>query len=154
VNGWEHLLTDVAETGPIVSQKFQCYARFILLTIVGKLLVKLPNVEMATVPQKKITHYLLDVEHESGRGKALFFIHFGFSVEQWQQLAIMLIDHAHQHEVVKQETTHFGVRYVIDGPLQTPVQRNASVRSVWFVPNDEQNPRFVTAYPLEELDND
>ena len=119
-----------------------------------RVLVKIPNIDAATVSQEKITDYLLDLEHESGRGKALFFIHFGFSIEQWQQLARMLIDHVYQHEVVKQEITPFGTRYVVEGRLQTPSQRRPNVRSVWFIPNAMQNPQFVTAYPLEELDND
>jgi hypothetical protein len=70
--------------------------------------MKLPNLEQVYVPPDKITGYLLDMEHENGRGKALFFSHFGFSVAQWEALAQAFIRHAHEYEVVKQETTRFG----------------------------------------------
>ena len=43
----------------------------------------------------------------------------------------------------------FGVKYVIDGPLQTPDGRNPSVRAIWFVETGEKQPRFVTAYLLK-----
>ncbi len=112
--------------------------------------MKLPNIEQADVPPDKITEYLLNTEHQTGRAKALFFIRFGFSVAQWKELAEALIHHAHEHEVVKRETTRFGTRYVIEGALQTPGERTPRVRVVWFIPKDEQQPRLTTAYPLEE----
>lgn len=113
----------------------------------------LPNAAEAYVPSEKITDYLLDPEHENGRGKALFFIRFGFSVAQWEQLAQALIRHASVHEVVKEEVTSFGIRYVTEGTLQTPSGRTPKVRVVWFISKNEQNPRLVTAYPLEEDDD-
>ena len=115
--------------------------------------MKLPNVEQAYVPPDKITGYLLDVEHENGRGKALFFIHFGLSVAQWEEPTQALIRHANEHEVVKQETTRFGTRYVIEGALQTPSQRAPQARVVWFISKDEQKPRLATAYPLEDYND-
>lgn len=59
--------------------------------------MKLPNLGKAVVPKEKITEYLLNVDHEHGRGKALFFTHFGFSVAQWKQLAEAFIEHAPMH---------------------------------------------------------
>lgn len=112
--------------------------------------LKLPGLEEAYVPKEKITNYLLDVDHESGRGKALFFMHFGFSVEKWEELAQAFSDHAREHEIVSQESTRFGTRYVIEGALNTPIQRMPQVRVVWFIPNDSRVPRLATAYPLEE----
>lgn len=116
--------------------------------------MKLPNRDQAIVPEAKITSYLLDVEHESGRGKALFFVRFGFSVAKWEVLAQALIQHADEHDIVKQEATRFGTRYVIEGILQTPSRRTPQVRTVWFIPKDKQEPRLTTAYPLKEQDDD
>jgi hypothetical protein len=112
--------------------------------------MQLPNLDQAFVPEAKITEYLLDIEHEDGRGKALFFIHFGFSETEWETLAQALLDHAYAHQVAKQEVTPFGMRYIIEGALQTPIQRTPLVRVVWFIPEDEIAPRLVTAYPLEK----
>lgn len=110
----------------------------------------LPNVERAIVPQSKITAYLLDETHREGGGKALFFIHFGFSVAEWEMLANVLRRHAHQHEAAKSQPTRFGTRCVVEGELDTPGGRKPIVRVVWFIRLGEDMPRLVTAYPLEE----
>jgi hypothetical protein len=92
---------------------------------------------------------LLNTSHEEGRGKALFFLHVGFSVEQPNALAQALIRHANEHDVVKDEITRFGTRYVVEGDFHTPVGRIVQLRSVWFIAKDDLNPRLVTAYPME-----
>jgi len=112
--------------------------------------VQLPNLDQAHVPPAKIKDYLLNVEHEDGRGKAVFFNLFGFSLTNWQALAEALLIHAEQHDVAKQEETPFGTRYVIEGVLSTPTDRTPQVRVVWFISNDTTEPRLVTAYPLED----
>lgn len=115
--------------------------------------MKLPNVNQAIILEEKFTSYLLDETHVEGRGKALFFKMHGFSIDKWITLAQALVEHARTHDVVKLEQTKFGTRYVVEGRLVTPVQREPRVRVVWFVRNDEVFPRLVTAYPLEESDD-
>lgn len=112
--------------------------------------MKLPNLDKATVPPEKIKSYLLNLEHEEGGGKAKFFIHVGFSQTQWENLAQALIYHAHLHEVVKEEKTIFGIRYIIEGSIKTPNEREVKLRVVWFIPKDKVIPQLVTAYPLEQ----
>ncbi len=116
--------------------------------------MKLPNVESAVVPEAKITGYLLSTTHRDGRHKAVFFRSFGFAVGDWQALAAALLRHAEEHEVARAEKTPFGTRYVVEGTIGTPSGRTPSMRSVWFVDNDQDAPRFVTAYPLEGAGND
>jgi hypothetical protein len=112
--------------------------------------VKLPNYENVDIPQRKLTHYLLDLSHESGRGKAIFFLKHGFLLDEWEKLRDALKQHAANHDIVKIEQTRFGTRYVIEGFFYTLDKRNTDVRSVWFIENDSAVTRFVTAYPLEE----
>jgi hypothetical protein len=113
-------------------------------------MMKLPNLEKAYVPQEKITEYLLSEEHDEGKDKAGFFTRFGFSVAQWEIMAEALLKHAYTHEVKKVQTNKFGARYVVEGKLETPDERNPQVRSVWFIPIGEDAPRLTTAYPLKE----
>lgn len=110
--------------------------------------MKLPNVQYAVVPPEKITEYLLSETHPEGRDKAVFFRHFGFQLFEWEVLAQALLDHAGAHEVVKTVPSRFGIRYVIEGELQTPDGRLPRIRAVWFVSIDSDVPRLVTAYPL------
>jgi len=108
--------------------------------------LKLPNVANAVVSREKITGYLLSATHPTGRHKAKFFASLGFSVESWGILVEALVRHASTHEITKVESTPFGMRYIIDGSLETPCGRKPSVRVVWFVERGERFPRLVTAY--------
>jgi hypothetical protein len=110
---------------------------------------KLPNIDSALIPQRKIVNYLLSATHDSGRGKASFFRRFGFTTEAWVDLAHALRQHAREHEIVKIEASPFGTRYVIEGAFSTPSGRAPHVRVVWFIDTAETTPRFVTAYPLK-----
>ena len=111
--------------------------------------MKVPYLERREIPKRKIVNYLLDLTHPDGRGKAIFFMRFGFTLEKWEQLADALRTHAHEHEVAQVEQSPFGVRYVVEGSLNTADGRNPIVRSVWFVETDQDITRFVTAYALE-----
>src|SRR5262245_61139016 len=112
--------------------------------------MKLPDVENAVVPEKKIKGYLLCATHRDGQHKAAFFTAFGFTDEHWEELAARLLKHACDHEVAKTEDSPFGKRYVIEGIMEAPDGRNIMIRSVWFIDTGESTPRFVTAYPIKE----
>jgi hypothetical protein len=96
---------------------------------------KLPDIDVALIPQKKIVNYLLSETHEAGRDKANFFKRFGFTSEAWEILAQALRQHAAQHEIAQVEPSPFGNRYVIEGSLQTPSGRTPQVlRSGSLIP--------------------
>jgi hypothetical protein len=104
---------------------------------------------LAHIDERKITHYLLSFSHPSGRDKAVFFHSLGFHLTKWQDLRAALLRHARENKVSAKKESSFGVKYVIDGPLQTPDGRNPIVRAVWFIETGENQLRFVTAYPLK-----
>ncbi|MGA2659456.1 MAG: DUF6883 domain-containing protein [Verrucomicrobiota bacterium] len=85
--------------------------------------MKLPNAQSATVPEPKVTHYLLNPAHPAGGSKAAFFLRFGFAVAEWQRLAEMLLRHARENEVAAVEQTAHGIRHVVDGPLASAANR-------------------------------
>mgnify|MGYP001567028609 CR=1 FL=1 len=111
--------------------------------------MKLPNVDRAGVPGRKITHYLLSPTHRDGQHKAEFFHSFGFNPETWEKLAAALLNHARNHEVASVVSTPFGTNYVIEGPLAAPDGRTPNVRSVWFIANGAETATLATAYPLD-----
>src|SRR5687767_6141220 len=110
--------------------------------------MELPNRDRATVPERKITHYLLSDTHPRGRGKAAFFQRYGFAPERPPELADALLDHAVHHPVARVEPSPVGLRYIIEGKLRCPDGRSPLVRSIWFIHNDEEIPRLASAYPL------
>lgn len=112
--------------------------------------MKLPRLDQASVPRRKITKYLLSSTHPEGSAKAGFFKLVGFRLDRWEQLAEALRVHAADHDVVQTESSPFGTRYVIEGIIRTPSGRRPVLRSVWFIDSGGGTPRFVTAYPVKE----
>ena len=112
--------------------------------------MKLPNYEKAIVPREKIVDYLLSFVHRDGRAKAEFFTRFGFTSGNWEVLADALKRHAVNNEVGKIESSPFGIRYIIEGEIETPDKRNPQLRVVWFIEAETDPPRLATAYPLKE----
>ncbi|MEK7685276.1 MAG: DUF6883 domain-containing protein [Verrucomicrobiota bacterium] len=113
--------------------------------------MKLPNAHWATVPEQKMTRYLLNPAHPAGGSKASFFLRFGFTVAEWRRLAEALLRHARENEVVETEQTRHGTRYVVDGAVTAPDGTILNVRSAWYIDPGSDAPRFVTAHPLPKL---
>jgi len=108
----------------------------------------LPNANRARVDRVKIRGYLLCPLQPDGRGKAEFFLRFGFRPEAWEVLAHAPRDHGQTHRVTRMVDSAFGTRYAVEGALKTPDGRNPWVRSVWVVEGPELAPRLVTTYPI------
>jgi hypothetical protein len=107
--------------------------------------VKLPNADQARVDREKITDYVLSPTHP--RSKAGFFTRFGFQVEEWGMFAEALRNHGASYPVVRAVPSAYGIRYTVDGPIETPDGRNPRVRTVWMVEEGGTTPRLVTVYP-------
>ncbi len=110
--------------------------------------MKLPNYQKAEIDKNKITGYLLSFTHRDGRSKAKFFSQLGFTLNNWQEFATAIKQHILNNEVIKMESSVFGIRYIIEGELKTPVGKSPIIRSVWFIEKGDTIPRFVTAYPI------
>lgn len=111
--------------------------------MIGK---QLPGAESAIVEERKILEYLLNLNHEEGRGKAQFFMSFGFTREDWGALRDALQRHAVHHLVSKNAGTPYGVNCCVDCSVETPDRRNPCIRTVWEL-KSEAAPRLITAHP-------
>lgn len=112
--------------------------------------MKLPNVQNAEIPSEKITDYLLSSSSRAGKAKAKFFMSFGFVREKWEEVVKSLIHHAEENEISGIKRTIFGTKYIIDGFMKSPDGSLLNVRTVWFIDDDGDSPRFVTAHPLKK----
>lgn len=110
--------------------------------------MKLPNVANAVVSPTKVIEYLLSSTHRDGQHKSRFFSQFGHSQDNWQLLAEALLEHPKAHEIAKVEPAAFGTRFVVEGIMKMPDGRPVELRTVWYIREEEDFPRFVTAYPL------
>src|ERR1041385_9014034 len=110
--------------------------------------MKLPNHELAQVPEPKIVAYLLAPTHRFGRHKAGYFLRFGFNATDWEILATAVKWHSDAHDVTKGRENSLGKPYVVGGELRCPDGPSPLVRSVSIVVRGQITPRFVTAIPL------
>jgi|SoiMethySBSTD1v2_1073268.scaffolds.fasta_scaffold234492_4 hypothetical protein len=106
-----------------------------------------PNCDWSIVDPTKITDYLLSGAHPIGWAKARFFKRFGFREDAPGELVQALLAHVRDHAVADTETSSYGTKYRVDGPLASPDGRNPSVSTVWIILDGETIPRFVTAFP-------
>jgi hypothetical protein len=109
--------------------------------------MRLSGAESAVVPIEKLTGYLLSLAHPVGRSKAVFFRSLGYDENNVELLVAGLTVIAADNEVAEIETTEFGIKYAVEGPLVTPSGVTTILRTVWIVRSGEVSPRFVTAYP-------
>jgi hypothetical protein len=79
----------------------------------------------AEIGDRKILDCLLATDHPIGADKAAFFTSVGYSSEEWTRLRDDLMLMCEQGgEVVAEEQTPFGIKYVVDGLVQAPAGRN------------------------------
>ncbi len=110
--------------------------------------MKLPNRRRAYIPQEKLSGYLLSPTHTVGKAKSKFFQAIGFSVAREEDLKQQLLTLARTHEVTNASRSTHGIKYVIEGTLETKAKRKVRIRTIWIIEAHQNNPRFVTAYPL------
>lgn len=108
--------------------------------------MKLPNVKHAIIQKEKFTDYLLSLTNEDGKPKAEYFRKIGFNETNLKDFENALITVASNNEVKTVEKSKFGVKYVIEGLMDSPIGKKVIVRTVWSIDKGEKNPRLVTAY--------
>jgi hypothetical protein len=56
--------------------------------------------------------------------------------------------HFFDNNIAYTEINAFGIKYIIEGKIETPDKRNPMIRSVWIIENYDEIIKFVTAYPI------
>lgn len=110
--------------------------------------MKLPNRQNAYVPKEKLLDYLLSETHIDGKTKAKFFGSIGFNENNTSKLEQALLKVATKNRVKSISESIYGIKYVIDGEIQSPTGKVANLRTIWIIEPNKKMPRFVTAYPV------
>jgi hypothetical protein len=110
-----------------------------------------PHADLAFVPARKLTGYLLHVRHADGGPKALYFRAHGYDEGSADALDAGLLHIARTGRVVDQRETGYGISYGVSGVLHTPRGTALRVRTVRVLADGERRPQFVTAYPENRL---
>ena len=110
--------------------------------------MRLPNSQVAYVPPGKLTAYLLSETHSVGKSKARLFRSVGYNEQNVGLLKEGLLSIAHTEDILDTQSSEHGVKYVIEGLLQTPAGGTLKIRTIWIIDRGQDRPRFVTAYPV------
>jgi hypothetical protein len=108
--------------------------------------MRLPNADLAIIPEGKLRDYLLNPDHPSNGGKAHLFAALGYRPENWSVLAADLRDQHLILDAIERRPNLFGVPFEIVGILIGPTG-SAIIRSIWQIDYGSEVPRFITAYP-------
>ncbi len=106
----------------------------------------IPNFDRAVIDRQKLSGYLLNAAHRVGAPKLRFLESFGFSRDRPDEVLAALLAHGGANPATV-KSTPFGLRYEVDGPLQTPSGLAPAVRTVWQEHDDGARLRFVTMVP-------
>ena len=99
------------------------------------------------MPKATLWDYILSPIHPIGRFKYRLFLSIGYATDDWEIFKVDLLHPAASDEAVAGEATQYGQKYELRGTLKSPTGISVEIISVWIVRNDENVPRFVTAYP-------
>ena len=102
------------------------------------------------VDTPKISGYFLNPAHPSGGPKARYFISYGFDPSRPDLLAAALLAHPTLSSSVSQppKITTYDVRFLFQGPIESPTGLTGCVRPVWQVLPSDSVGRLITAYPF------
>ena len=110
--------------------------------------MKLPNSKNAYISSSKLLDYLLSQTHPIGKTKARYLRSAGFNESNVNLLRQSLVNLSQTEEIKEVITSPHGVKYLIEGSIQTPAGTYIKLRTIWIIDSGQDYPRFVTAYPL------
>ena len=105
--------------------------------------------EKVLVPTAKLTDYLLSSDHPVGRSKAKLLRRLGYDEQSTALLERGLIEIARSGSVKEQIPTPYGLKYVIEGTLDTPRGDRVRMYTIWMEDPHGEVLSFVTAYPVK-----
>ncbi|MEI6815270.1 MAG: DUF6883 domain-containing protein [Bacteroidota bacterium] len=108
--------------------------------------MKLPFQNNLIMDDDKISNYLLDILHPSGKDKAEFFISHKCNADLLKEL---ILKQAKEEDYLHKFNTPFGEKYVLESIILLPDLTPFKLRSVWIVLNNQSFTNFVTAYPVK-----
>lgn len=110
--------------------------------------MKLPNPDNAVIPFEKLEGYSLNFNHSEGRHKAIVFQSaLDIKLEDAEELRYALRQALTTQEAVPTSRNPYGQKYRIDFEM-TRSNKQAMIRSIWIVRDNEDFSRLVTCYIL------
>lgn len=113
-------------------------------------MARIPNGHLALVDILKLTGYVLNPSHRTGRHKArVFAAALGLTAEHAPDLADALRNAAAAEEADFERLDEYGAHYAIEFDILFK-ERSRRVRSLWTIRSGEDFPRFVSVFVMTE----
>ncbi len=110
--------------------------------------MNLPHPEQSVISADKLEGYSLNLDHSEGRHKAIVFQSaLGIELAEAEVLRSALKQAAFTQTPILAAQTLYGQKYRIDFEMRYN-EKQAMIRSVWIVRQNEDFPRLVTCYIL------
>ena len=108
--------------------------------------MKLP--EHVLISQDKLIRYLLLPREEND--KSQFLAAAGYTLSDWDVLEHDLHQLAKMYDISDSETSSYGIKYEVRGPLHGPNGSTLHVATIWITLEATGETRFVTLFPDRE----
>lgn len=110
--------------------------------------MQLPNPDDALIPSEKLEGYSLNPEHSEGRHKEIVFRSaLGIGLEEAEELRSALRQALATQDAIPVSRNSYGQQYRLDFEM-TRLDKQAMIRSIWIVRDNENFARLVTCYIL------
>ncbi|MEK6780246.1 MAG: DUF6883 domain-containing protein [Bacteroidota bacterium] len=108
----------------------------------------LPNHANANIDISKLKDYCLNENHPIGKFKARVFLSaLSISSKNADFLKSEILKGLHLYNSIETSSTRYGKRYLVDMIiLNFDNTKKADVRTVWIIPNDDENPKLISCY--------
>lgn len=99
------------------------------------------------IPDSKIAGYSLNMDHETGRNKAIVFKSvLGYTKDNYKDLISNIQKNVSHYPAVYKGSSEFGDRYEIVMALEGPNGKTANVTTGWMIDPGKTVPRLTSAY--------
>lgn len=102
------------------------------------------------IPPPKLTEYVLNIDHEDGKHKAMLFRDLlSIRKNDWRYLAAQISNGLTDGVLCNVRTTDYGIQYHIDIPVKGLNGESKTVRTGWITKNNN-NISLTTAYIVDK----
>ncbi|ADK16184.1 hypothetical protein WX45_01786 [Clostridium ljungdahlii DSM 13528] len=107
----------------------------------------LPNIDNAIVPEPKIKDYALNMNHPTGKDKAIAFDKaLGYNQENADDLIRNIKENIENYKAIYKDETQYGKRYEVIMNLEGPNGKTANVLTAWIIKNGDDFPSLTSVY--------